>query len=292
MTENDFDRTARTWLQEGPGQLSDRVLQAALDEIHITRQRRPWWPARRFRSMGTAFRLAASATAIVVAAAVGIYLLPGGSPSGPQPTAPPSTSPDPLASASAALQPQGSLAPGDYSLSYTPEDPVQVRLSVPDGWVGGDYLIAKNSGDQEMAVVLWGTVANVYRDGCQWRGSLFEPPVGPTVEDLADALAGLTDRETTAPIDITIDGFAGKEVQMTIPEIEFGSCDEREFRTWVGYDGGARFHQGPGEHSRIWILDVNGERILLFSRDFPSTSAEDRAELDQIMDSIRIETPT
>jgi len=291
MSKNDFDRTARTWLQDGPSQLSDRVLQAALDEIHVTRQRRLWWQARRFRSMGNAFRLAASATAIVVAAAVGINLLPGGGPGGPQPTAVPSTSPVPVVSASPAPQPKGSLAPGDYSLSYAPDDPVQARLTLADGWVGDDYIIAKNSGDEEMAIVLWGTVANVYRDGCNWTGSLFEPPVGPTVDDLANALAGLQDREIVTPIDVTVDGFSGKELQMTIPDVAFATCDQGEFRSWIASDGGARFHQGPGEHSRIWILDVNGERILIFSRDFPGTSAQDKAELDRIMDSIRIETP-
>ena len=289
MTENDFDRTARTWLEDGPSQLSDRVLAAALDEIHVTRQRRSWWPVRRFRSMNTPLRMAATATAIVVAAAVGINLLPGGGgPGGPQPTAAPSTSPAPVIT-SPAPQPKGSLAPGDYSLAYTPGDPVQFRLTLPEGWVGADYIIAKNSGLEEMAIVLWGTVANVYRDGCNWTGSLYEPPVGPTVDDLANALAGLQDRDVSTPTDFTIDGFSGKELQMTIPNVAFATCDQGEFRSWISSDGGARFHQGPGEHSRIWILDVNGERILIFSRDFPGTSAQDKAELDQIMESIRIE---
>ena len=49
MTENDFDRTARAWLEDGPTVMSDRALHAALDEIHVTRQRRARWPAWRFR---------------------------------------------------------------------------------------------------------------------------------------------------------------------------------------------------------------------------------------------------
>ena len=48
MSEHDFDRTARLWLEDGPTDMPDRALQAALDEIHVTQQRRAWWPARRF----------------------------------------------------------------------------------------------------------------------------------------------------------------------------------------------------------------------------------------------------
>ena len=47
MSDIDLDRTARLWLQDGPDQLADRVLEAALDEIHVTRQRRVWGPARK-----------------------------------------------------------------------------------------------------------------------------------------------------------------------------------------------------------------------------------------------------
>ncbi len=39
-TDRDFDRIAGAWLAEGPSELADRVLDAALDEIHQTHQRR------------------------------------------------------------------------------------------------------------------------------------------------------------------------------------------------------------------------------------------------------------
>ncbi len=45
MNENEFDRTARTWLDDGPTHMCDRAVLAALDEIHRTRQRRVLWPA-------------------------------------------------------------------------------------------------------------------------------------------------------------------------------------------------------------------------------------------------------
>jgi hypothetical protein len=38
----------------------------------------------------------------------------------------------------------------------------------------------------------------------------------------------------------------------------------------------------------VWILDVNGERLIMVSRDFAATSAEDLAEKQAIVDSMRI----
>ncbi len=49
MTENEFDWTARAWLEDGPTRMSDRALLSALEEIHTTRQRRALWPAWRAR---------------------------------------------------------------------------------------------------------------------------------------------------------------------------------------------------------------------------------------------------
>jgi len=69
-TDRDFDRMAAAWMAVGPEELPDRVIDAVVDEIHVTRQRRasraPW----RFPSMTTPARLAA-------AAVIGVLLVGG-----------------------------------------------------------------------------------------------------------------------------------------------------------------------------------------------------------------------
>lgn len=43
------------------------------------------------------------------------------------------------------------------------------------------------------------------------------------------------------------------------------------------------------EHDRLWILDVDGVRLVIDAFSFPGASAADHAEIQEIVDSIRIE---
>ena len=52
-TDRETTRIVRSWLEEGATALPDRVLDAVLDQVPTTRQRRPWWPAWMLRLMTT-----------------------------------------------------------------------------------------------------------------------------------------------------------------------------------------------------------------------------------------------
>ena len=94
MNENEFARTARAWLDDGPNRMSDRAVLSALEEIHMTRQRRrPWWPARRATPVNIYLRAAIAAVLVVGIGVVAINVLPRGSDSGVggEPSASPSS---------------------------------------------------------------------------------------------------------------------------------------------------------------------------------------------------------
>ena len=80
-TINDFDRRAAAWLADGPTELNDRVLDAALREVHLTRQRRRWSAPWRTEPMSRAFRAVAMAAATVVV--VGFLAVQLRGPAGP-----------------------------------------------------------------------------------------------------------------------------------------------------------------------------------------------------------------
>ena len=94
--DRDVTRAIRSWLHEDRHEDVSRIAGTVLDQVETTRQRRSWWPARRFEFINTYAKFALAAAAVLVVAVVGYNFLPGrGGVGGP--TATPSSSPAPLA---------------------------------------------------------------------------------------------------------------------------------------------------------------------------------------------------
>ena len=177
----------------------------------------------------------------------------------------------------------GELEPGTYVLGHG----LNATVTVPAGWENLDNRgVTREAADgSATTVVFWPFPADlqmVYRDPCAWSTTLIEPPVGPTVDDLANALASQSMRGDPVPTDVTVDGYQGKLLEMTVPsDIDIAACDDGEFRSWLG-----RFHQGPGQTDRVYILDVDGERQVLIAHHMPGATEEELAEQQEIIDSI------
>ena len=107
--DRDVTRIVRSWLDEGVTALPDRVLDAVLDQVPATRQRRAWWPARRFREMNNAIRIVVAAAAVVVVALIALNLMPSNRGVGGPPSIAPTPSPTP-----APTLPTGEIPPGTY----------------------------------------------------------------------------------------------------------------------------------------------------------------------------------
>lgn len=112
-TNRDFDRIASGWLAEGPTELADRVLDAALDEVHLTNQRRRPTVLWRIDTMSTPMRLAAGIAVIAMLGVASIALLNRGPAIGNSPTPTPSASATPRESAPSTPTPRPSPTPID-----------------------------------------------------------------------------------------------------------------------------------------------------------------------------------
>jgi hypothetical protein len=120
--------------------------------------------------------------------------------------------------------------------------------------------------------------------------------VGPTVDDLATALVAQKGRNATAPTDVTLSGYPAKRVELSIPaDLDRATCDEGVIRTWVapGEDTALvneteNLGMHPGQLNVVYIVDVDGDRLVIDTWHMPGTSAADLAELDAILASMRI----
>jgi hypothetical protein len=281
-TDRDLDRIVRSWMDEGVNALPDRVLDLVLDQIPATPQRRPSWLARRFPILTTYARFGLVAAAVVLAAVIGIGLF-GRSVGGPPPSPTPSPTPAPLRGGQV-------LEAGTYRVTVLGTG--DATITVPAGWLAYDNFSVNNNGASPTltAVIFWtpdSDFQRVYADPCHWQAGYVDPPVGPSVDDLATALANQPLRGDSVPIEVSVGGYQGKMVELSVPSDQnFADCDAGEFRSWSG-----RYHQGPGQIDQIYILDVGGQRLVIDTFFMPGTSDADRAERQAIMDSIQIDGP-
>src|ERR671918_1767676 len=77
-----------------------------------------------------------------------------------------------------------------------------------------------------------------------------------------------------------IDGYRGMQLEWSVPaNIDFSKCDDVDFRSWTGVAGswgGQRpVSAGPGAGRRLWILDVDGERLVIDGLYMPSADAKE-----------------
>ena len=143
-------------------------------------------------------------------------------------------------------------------------------------------------------------VTNVYADGCE--SSLLVPPLGTTVDDLATVWATLPGFTATTPVDITVDGYAGKQVDFSVPDYPTvagapddgghnADCVGGTFVLWeaTGHGPGASFWaQAPEQQHRLWIIDVDGTRLVISERSTSGTAPEQLADMDEFLASIQI----
>jgi hypothetical protein len=322
-TDRDTTRIVRSWLEEGATALPDRILDAVLDQVPSTSQRRPLWTARRFNEMNNALKLAIAAAAVVVVAIIGVNLLPrnggiGGTGPSPSPVATPATtptpaptqvppSPTPAASGLSTGFPEAPLKAGTYTLVPFTEgechDPPQpgctethrgdslgVTVTIPAGWFGAGQWIVLDSdmgnGSPGGAGVAFERGAWLLTDPCVEKETGNWTPVGPTVADFVDAVAKHPILDTTKPIDVKLDGYSGKYFDLQVPaDISTDAKYNPECPYYRPWEPGI-YAQGASQRWHVWVVDVDGTRVVVQTSDFAATSAAHRAELRAIVDSI------
>ena len=324
-SDRDTTRIVRSWLEEGATALPDRVLDAVLDQVPATSQRRSRWPAWRF-DMNTYTKLAMTAAAVVVVAVVGYNLLPRtgsvGVPATPSPTQ--SASPAPPAmleqAPQAACSPGGGaldcLAPGNYRLTGNVW-PAEITLGVPAGWFEwlpftdrdayDALLIAPSTGGGSGWGLVFSVVDAVSKDPCDATKGRYDRAATDTIEELAAAMSRWPGFEATAPAAPTVvSGYSEQLVAVTSTRT-VADCPNGS--VWTIPQGGSVDAypmvgaSGKARTGTYRIVDVGGTLLVIMTTDFPETSpnelaqglpddrtrhAADQVAMHQILDSIRI----
>jgi hypothetical protein len=218
-------------------------------------------------------------------------------PATPTPTVAPTATPTPAATPVA--DPIGHLSAGTYvahpfpqpnrAMSFT----FEITSNVWDTNADPGMLIGISRDDVGLGFL---QVSSLNGDPCEWSGETDDVAVGSTVDDLVSALGNETEYDTSAASDVSVSGYSGKKVAVTMPDTlnpnssENLGCDEGNFRIWnaTGFD---IYAQGPENRWTMWILDVEGQRVVVMTSDYAESSAANRAGLQSIVDSMVITAP-
>ena len=142
-------------------------------------------------------------------------------------------------------------------------------------------------------------VAEVPTDPCHPLTTMRDP--GPTVDDLVKALVAQKSRDASKPQAVTVDGHPGQYLEWSVPEdaevvgdADFVGCDVQgnghlDFVSWMAARGGERYQQEAGQVDRLWILDVDGHRLVADATYSLKTTDAARAELAAVAASLEFD---
>jgi hypothetical protein len=157
---------------------------------------------------------------------------------------------------------------------------------MPAGWAANPavpMLASPNNGPQDGANVTFARGGWLFSEPCQVTTTDPDIPVGPTVDDLANAIADNPKLDATTPVPVALAGYSGKYIDIQAPA-DVSQCLDNYRLMEPGI-----YAQGPGQRFHLWILDVGGIRVVVQSMDFAGTSAQHRAQAQAIVDSLTIQ---
>ena len=183
--------------------------------------------------------------------------------------------------------------------------PLTFTIDLPPDWV----VFNQGPGVLELAAAITGGPSDFYDrsvkvmivkdtsvDPCQEAPVPQEPPTGPGVDDLVNALATQTDFHLVSPItDTVLDGFPGRtfEQEALVDPATCPDPDNHPLRRWTyaasETEPDAWDITWADAHDRIAVVDVRGTRVLVIARTHPSVSADQVREANRIVDSIDFE---
>lgn len=304
VRDSEFDALVAEWLEDDPFVAPSAPVEAAVDFARIHPRRRDWLAFARRDAMTTHATTGLRPVAILIAIVALLVLAAGGAVligSRPDSTPTPIASPTadlthlpPMISEYRTARPGRYMMRGPSSGGAVVGWPLVVTATLPAGWT--QYGPARGSGirkpypDQYQAELSMWSVDNVVADGCPkdpLDARLMDPPVGPSVEELATALRAIPGVRASAPVAAAVDGFGGVRLNLTLPD----QPDCEFFQLWISPPsrGEAWTYAGPaGWVHQIWVVDVDGLRFLIDAASAPDAPAELLRELDQIVASIDI----
>lgn len=184
-----------------------------------------------------------------------------------------------------------SLEPGTYVLPYAtiggpatyPTLTFEFTLA-RDGWqrVAIDGLLWNDNGSR----IGFFVADNLFADPCDASLGMRDPPVGPTIDELARALDEVPGWSASDEWD-TYHGRAGIHVSLTPDRTTACNSDEPRLLRTPGFPGFATAGL-DGDRTDLWLFSIQGTRVIIYAATPVNASQALVADVQAVVDSIRI----
>ena len=216
-----------------------------------------------------------------------------GEPQASTPSATPSTTPGATITPFAYSTEPVPIEPGNYRIPKSAWSVVDFTITFPEDWTAQYGHVYASNPDQDDEFGFYAVVVDaIYADACVGdAGGLME--IGPSVDDLADALLEQPGPEASGPIDTTLGGYPAVRIDLKVPQgFDLNVCNLEGIGLQIWYSAPADkyFVLLADGVASVYILDVDGERQVFMTQHQSTTSDEDLAELQTVLDSIQIES--
>jgi hypothetical protein len=260
-TRRDPDRLIRSFLEAGPSELSDRVFDAILDDVHRHRQQAGSGLWRIAMSRSGLVAAAAIAAVALVAVIIGVTHPFSGVGTNPTPTPRPSSTP-----AANLGEPIGNLTAGTYRTSSFTEpftvDVPAMPSALATGPAVGDLWAGRKTLRIKLGVTADATLGAItIHDDVPLPANLCDAGKG-LVSDVPSSVAAVGAWLTSSTglgvgtgTNFEVDGRQGMSWDITLPA---GCAD-------AGSPDGAVVSLEAGEHHRVYAIPTATDTILIFT---------------------------
>ena len=171
---------------------------------------------------------------------------------------------------------------GSNELVPAGETTVELNVRLPEGWTKlNDSVFARlgeTAATPSATISAWSLMhVNVFP--CRWSAEVFaDDELMRTPRGQAEALASWWGQDpgmpansnvaiaplATEPFQTTLGGYPARYLEVLIPRgLDFAQCDGGQVVLWHTATGEAKRSLGPGELTRLWVVDVAGEPIVV-----------------------------
>lgn len=236
--------------------------------------------------------MAAAAVVVMAIVAAGSSLVIGDESTSPSPVSPGPPSPTFGSMPSGDGAKDQAIEPGTYRIPSSAWSAVDFKIAFPEGWTVQYGNIYHHEPDGELTLEA-AVVDEIFTDACHGDG--VPTAVGPRVQDLVTALRRQPGPVTRGPVETTLGGYPATRIDLRVPKsLDLETCrlaDDGDLglQIWYSEPADNYFVLFPGAVASVYILDVDRERQVFVTQNRSPNSPAASAELQAVLDSIRIE---